>query len=183
MLLIAGCKGDNSVRQLPHLGNTPYQQDTILVTYATNPERALTLLDSALLLGNISDYRSQVIRAKIFSKSLVEQQLDYAIILRSRAIAARDKGNFAEALGYQTRYADLSKAVSDSLHRSEAHDYAARYHAYEQQLEIQEKEAEAERSHIVALPWLSSPCWPLASPSISSTRSASSMRRTEAWYA
>jgi len=76
---------------------------------------------------------------------------NYAIILRSRAIAAREKRNFAEAFGYQTRYADLSKAVSDSLHRSEAHDYAARYHAYEQQLEIQEKEAEAERSHIVSL--------------------------------
>jgi AraC-like DNA-binding protein len=76
---------------------------------------------------------------------------DYAIILRSRAIAARDKGNFAEALGYQTRYADLLKAVSDSLHRSEAHDYAARYHAQEQQLEIQEKQAEAEQFRIVSL--------------------------------
>ncbi|MBO5592285.1 MAG: AraC family transcriptional regulator [Prevotella sp.] len=76
---------------------------------------------------------------------------NYAIILRSRAIAAREKRNFAEAFGYQTRYANLSKAVSDSLHRSEAHEYAARYHAYEQQLEIQEKEAEAERSHIISI--------------------------------
>jgi len=385
VLLLTGCGDGKSVRQLPHLGNTPYQQDTIQVTYATNPERALTLLDSALLLGNISEYRGQVIRARIYSKSLVEQRQDsailickellghdsvrndpaeqenildlliatsrakpdyeqyihwatqkaelcqqqgqeterwrseadvgfemtrmdafivavkrkinalnaqrryeeviplaqrildrldhfeshikdyaedsyrlawndnpserdryldfsraqawgfmaiayshtqnpsltpnpspkgeesrylslakkylalfdnsgygktfsarrmispaqmalgmydealatydelehrmgsdtlnenYAIILRSRAIAAREKRNFAEAFGYQTRYADLSKAVSDSLHRSEAHDYAARYHAYEQQLEIQEKEAEAERSHIVSL--------------------------------
>ena len=404
LLTLVGCAGDNSVRKLPHLGDTPYQQDTILVTYATNPERALTLLDSALLLGNISQYRAQFIRAKIFSKSLVEQRQDsailicktllnhdsvrnepaeqenildlliatsrakpdyeqyihwatqkaelcqqqgeenerwrteadiglvmshlgqeneglakldeaishldapgsidrmdafivavkrkinalnalrrfdeviplgqcildrldhfeshikdyaedsyrlswsdnpserdryldfsraqawgfmaiayshiqnppkgqessylslakkylslfdnsgygktfaarrmiaparmalgmydealvtydelerrmgsdtlnedYAIILRSRAIAARDKGNFAKALDYQTRYANLSKAVSDSLHCSEAHDYAARYHAYEQQLEIQEKQAEAERSHIISL--------------------------------
>ena len=72
LLTLAGCgEGGKSVRQLPHLGDTPYQQDTILVTYATNPERALTLLDSALLLGNISEYRSQVIRARIYSKSLV----------------------------------------------------------------------------------------------------------------
>lgn len=49
------------------------------MVYATNPERALTLLDSALLLGNVSDYRAQFIRAKIFSKSLEEQQLDSAI--------------------------------------------------------------------------------------------------------
>ena len=400
------CGGDSpSVRQLPHLGNTPYQQDTILVTYATNPERALTLLDSALLLGNISEYRAQCIRARIYSKSLAEQRLDsaiiicktllthdsvrnvpteqeniydmliaasrvkhdleaylhwatlkaelcqkedqeterwrteadigylmtclgqideglhkldeaishldvpgsidrmdafivackrkinalsdlgrynevitlgqrildrldhyeqhakeyaedsyrlswsdhpndrdryldfsraqawgfiaqayssltpdpspkgegsnyqkareyltlfdnsdygktfmarrmiaptqmalgmydealatydeverrmgadtlnddYAVILRSRAIAAKAKGHTAEAFDFQTRYAALSKVVSDSLHRSEAHDYAARYHAQEQQLEIQEKQAEAERSHIISL--------------------------------
>ena len=395
LLTLTGCGEGNSVRQLPHLGNTPYQQDTILVTYATNPERALTLLDSALLLGNISEYRGQCIRAKIYSKSLMEQQQDsaililtsllthdsvrnnaaeqvniydmliaaarvkhdleaylhwatkkaelcqqqgeeterwrteadigyvmtrlgqideglhklddairrldipgsidhmdafivavkrkinalndlqrfnevitlgqrildrlnhyeqhakdyaedsyrlswsdnpndrdryldysraqawafmaqayannsaitkakdyltlfdnsnysktfmarrmiaptqmalgmydealttydevarrmagdtlnddYAVILRSRATAAHAKGYIAEALDYQMRYATLSKAVSDSLHRSEAHDYAARYHAQEQQLEIQEKQAEAERSHIVSL--------------------------------
>ena len=392
---LTGCGGGNSVRQIPHLGDTPYQQDSVLVTYATNPKRALTLLDSALLLGNISDYRSQFIRAKIYSKSLVEQQQDsailicksllshdsvrnnateqmniydmlistsrikydleaylqwatkkavlcqqqgeenerwrteadiglvmtqlgqideglakldeaisrldapgsidrmdafivavkrkinalndlyrytdviplaqrilerldhyeqhakdyaedsyrlswsdnpsdrdryldfsraqawgflahayahsdspqkakeylalfdnsgygktfmarrmiaptqvalgmydealttydeierrmagdtlnkdYATILRHRAIAARAKGHIAEALDFQTRYANLSKIVSDSLHASEAHDYAARYHAQEQQLEIQEKQAEAERSYIVSL--------------------------------
>ena len=395
VLTLTSCEEGNNVRHIPHLGDTPYQQDSILVAYATNPKRALTLLDSALLLGNISDYRGQFIRAKIYSKSLMEQQQDsailictallnhdsvrnepteqqnildmliatarakydneaylrwatqkaelcqqqgeeterwrteadigylmtrlgqvdeglakldesishldspgsidrmdayivackrkinalndlprydeiiplgqrildrldhyeqhakdyaedsyrlswsdhpsdrdryldfsraqawgfmaqayannsafqkakeylalfdqtgygktfaarrmiaptqlalgmynealatydeierrmgadtlnenYTIILRSRAIAARAKGYMAEALDYQTRYANLSKAVSDSLHRSEAHDYAARYHAQEQQLEIQEKQAEAERSHIISL--------------------------------
>ena len=394
LLTLVGCGDSKSVRKVPHLGNTPYQQDTVLVTYATNPVRALQLLDSALLLGNISDYRGQFIRAKIYSKSLVEQQQDsaililtsllthdsvrnnatereniydllitasrikhdleaylhwatlkaelcqqqgeeterwrteadigyvmtrlgqideglhklddaisrldgpgsidrmdafivavkrkinalndlqrfnevitlgqrildrldhyeqhakeykedsyrlswsdnpndrdryldfsraqawgflagaytssdaqkareylslfdnsgygktfmgrrmiaptqialgmydealatydevarrmaadtlnddYAVILRSRAIAARSKGRIAEALDYEIRYATLSKVVSDSLHRSEAHDYAARYHAQEQQLVIQEKQAEAERSHIVSL--------------------------------
>ena len=392
---LTGCGGGNSVRQIPHLGDTPYQSDTILVTYATNPERALRLLDSALLLGNISDYRGQFIRAKIYCKSLMEQRQDsailicksllthdsvrnnpteleniydmlittsrikpdyeaylhwatlkatlcqqqgeetehwrteadigflmthlgqideglaklddaisrldapgsidrmdafiiaikrkinalndlqryadviplaqrildrldhyeqhakdyaedsyrlswsdhpndrdryldfsraqawgflaqahaynstpqkakeylalfdnsgygktfmgrrmiaptqialgmydealttydeverrmagdtlnedYAIILHSRAIAARAKGRTTEALDLQTRYANLVKIVSDNLHASEAHDYAARYHAQEQQLEIQEKQAEAERSHIVSL--------------------------------
>ena len=405
LLVLGSCGDSKSVRQLPHLGDTPYQEDTVLVTYATNPERALTLLDSALMLGNVSDYRAQFIRAKIFSKSLAEQQLDsaiticktllvhdsvrnnpteqenlynmliacsrikhdleaylhwatmkaelcqkegeeterwrtegdigylmtrlgqideglqklddaishldhpgsidrmdafvvvckrkinalndlgryaeiiplaqrildrldhyeqhateyaedsyrlswsdnpndrdryldfsraqawgfmaqaysetlpqplpvrdgsgyqkaleylrlfdnssygktfmarrmiaptqmalgmydealatydeverrmagdtlnddYAVIPRSRAIAARAKGHIAQALDYQTRYATLSKVVSDSLHRSEAHDYAARYHAQEQQLQIQEHRAEAERFHIIAL--------------------------------
>ena len=395
LLTLVGCGDGKPVRQLPHLGDTPYQQDTILVTYATNPERALTLLDSALLLGNISEYRAQCIRARIYSKSLVEQRQDsailickellghdsvrndaaeqenildllittsrakpdyeqyihwatqkaelcqqqgqeterwrteadiglvmthlgqvdeglakldeaishldapgsidrmdafivackrkinalnelhrydeiitlgqrildrlnhyeqhakdyaedsyrlswsdhpndrdryldfsraqangfmaeanaminekakakehlarfdqsdygktftarrmiaptqmtlgmydealatyaelerrmaadtlnddYAIILRSRAIAAHTKNHYVEAYDYQTRYADLSKVLSDSLMKGKAHEYAARYHAYEQQLEIQEKEAEAERSHIISI--------------------------------
>ena len=81
LMVLAGCSDGKSVRQLPHLGDTPYQTDSILVTTITNPERALTLLDSALLLGNISEYRGQFIRAKIYSKSLVVQQQDSAIIL------------------------------------------------------------------------------------------------------
>ena len=81
LLTLVGCAGDKSVRQQAHLDDTPYQQDSILVTYATNPERALTLLDSALLLGNISQYRGQFIRAKIYCKSLMEQRQDSAILI------------------------------------------------------------------------------------------------------
>ncbi len=76
---------------------------------------------------------------------------DYALILRARSTAAQAKGHIAEALDYQKRYAELSKVVSDSLHKGEAHDYAARYHAQEQQLEIQQKEAQTKRMHIVIL--------------------------------
>lgn len=76
---------------------------------------------------------------------------DYATILHSRAIVARAKGRIADAYDYQTRYAHLSKVLSDSLHKSEAHEYAARYHDQEQKLEIQEKNAEAERLHLVSI--------------------------------
>ena len=81
VLAFVRCGDRSSVRHLPHLGDTPYQQDSILVAYATDPRRALTLLDSALLLGNVSDYRAQFIRAKIYSKSLVEQHQDSAILI------------------------------------------------------------------------------------------------------
>ena len=82
LLTVVACEGERpSARQLPHLGDTPYQADSILVTYANNPERALKLLDSALLLGNISDYRGQFIRAKIYCKSLMEQRQDSAILI------------------------------------------------------------------------------------------------------
>ena len=80
-LLLAGCDGRKPVRQITNLGDTPYQQDSILVTYATNPERALALLDSALLLCNISEFRGQYIRAKIYGKSLEELRIDSAITI------------------------------------------------------------------------------------------------------
>ena len=87
-LFVFGSCGDNRpVRQLPHLGDTPYQLDTILLAYAANPERALALLDSALLLGNVSEYRGQFIRAKIYCKSLAEQRLDSAILLCKELLA------------------------------------------------------------------------------------------------
>ena len=76
---------------------------------------------------------------------------DYAVILQSRATVAHAMGRQAEAYDYQRRYANLSKVLSDSLHASEAHDYAARYHDQEQQLMIQEKQAVAERLHIVGV--------------------------------
>ena len=79
--LATGCDDAKSVRHLPHIGNTPYQVDSILITYANNPERALKLLDSAVMLGNISEYRGKVIRAKIYSQSLKEQRQDSAILI------------------------------------------------------------------------------------------------------
>ena len=75
------CGRNNSARHIPNLGDTPYQADSVLVAYAYHPERALVMLDSALLLGNVSDYRAKFIRAKIYSKSLLKQRQDSAILI------------------------------------------------------------------------------------------------------
>ena len=75
------CGRNNSARHIPNLGDTPYQADSVLVAYAYHPERALVMLDSALLLGNVSDYRARFIRAKIYSKSLLKQRQDSAILI------------------------------------------------------------------------------------------------------
>jgi AraC-like DNA-binding protein len=74
---------------------------------------------------------------------------DYAVILRDRAIVARAKGHVGEAYNLMNRHANLVKVLSDSLHASEAHDYAARYHAQEQELKIQEAEAASRMKSII----------------------------------
>ena len=81
ILVFASCGRNNSARHIPNLGDTPYQADSVLVTYGYHPDRALVMLDSALLLGNINEYRAKFIRAKIYSKSLLKQRQDSAILI------------------------------------------------------------------------------------------------------
>ena len=80
-LAFVSCGSNNSARHIPNLGDTPYQEDSVLVAYGFHPDRALVLLDSALLLGNVNEYRAQFIRAKIYSKSLIKQRQDSAILI------------------------------------------------------------------------------------------------------
>jgi len=63
LLLLAACNRTPRGHQIKNLGDTPYQEDTIRMTYARNPERALALLDSAILLGNIDPYHALLARA------------------------------------------------------------------------------------------------------------------------
>ena len=87
---------------------------------------------------------------------------DYAVILRSRAIAAYARATapansqfsivnsqLKSAYDFQTRYADLSKALSDSLIKGKAHEYAARYHDQEQKLEIAQMNTESQRKTFI----------------------------------
>ena len=76
---------------------------------------------------------------------------NYIRQLRGRAEAAAARGDHKASQQYWRRHDLLSQAVNDQLQASEAHDYAARYHAYEQQLEIQQREAEATRNAILAV--------------------------------
>ncbi len=77
-----GCGKDAAnVRRFENTGNNPYHPDTIMVTYGTNPKRALQLLDSAVILGTIDDFNEKLIRATIYSRSLSEQHQDSALAI------------------------------------------------------------------------------------------------------
>ena len=73
---------------------------------------------------------------------------DYASILHDRAVAAEARGHHAQAYDYMSRHAALSKTLNDSLQAGEAHEYAARYHAQEQQLQIEREQAKSARKNI-----------------------------------
>ena len=51
----------------------------------------------------------------------------------------------ATLIDYRKRYDRLTQTLNDRLHRNQTHDYAARYHAQEQQMEIERQNAELTR--------------------------------------
>ena len=62
---------------------------------------------------------------------------NYSTILYNRAIAAEARGQYALANSYIKRHAELNRLISNQLQESKTNEYAARYRAQEQQMEIE----------------------------------------------
>lgn len=77
--------------------------------------------------------------------------LDYAKMLRGRAIAAKAKGNIAAASDYWQRYAELSDLLNNQLRESKAHEYAARYQLQEERLNTEREQAAKKRLGLIAM--------------------------------
>jgi len=81
-LLLTGCTGGGtSGKRVPQAGDTLYTEERAMAIYDSLPERALLILDSAEVVGNMTDYRAGLFRAKVLSKSTAMQQQDSAIII------------------------------------------------------------------------------------------------------
>ncbi len=79
-VLTAGCKGSSSERadggNVSHPSDTLYTQQAAMNIYGYQPVRALQIIDSAVIVGNISQMQGELCRARIFSSSLMREQLD-----------------------------------------------------------------------------------------------------------
>ena len=81
-LLLTGCTGGGtSGKRVPQAGDTLYTEERAMAIYDSLPERALLILDSAEVVGNMTDYRAALFRAKVLSKSTAMQQQDSAVII------------------------------------------------------------------------------------------------------
>ena len=67
----------------------------------------------------------------------------YAGILKDRAEEAKAKGRYVQAISHMERYTRLQNLLSEKRHESEAQEYAARYHAMEQDQKIREAQAQS----------------------------------------
>ena len=76
---------------------------------------------------------------------------NYTLILKDRADAAAAQGKPAEALSYMNRYAALQKELNRQLQESDAQEYAAKYHAQEQDRKIKNAEIKAARKDVIII--------------------------------
>ena len=76
--------------------------------------------------------------------------VEFATILRDRAMAAEMLGRHAEANRLHHAYETLTATLNDHLLEGKAHLYAARFHAAEQQREIERGRVRANRAAMVA---------------------------------
>lgn len=85
--LMTGCTGtgeDADTGDSPSKGrsafrngeDTIYTLDAAMNIYGYQPTRALQILDSAVIVGNISKFQADISRARIYSSSLMNDQLD-----------------------------------------------------------------------------------------------------------
>ena len=84
MLTIVGCteRGSHPYGEggrnghVPQPSDTTYTQQAAMAVYGYQPERALQIIDSAVIVGNLSEVRADVERARIYSMTQMKAQMD-----------------------------------------------------------------------------------------------------------
>ena len=74
-VLAAACSGPGK-RDLPVSNDTVYTEKAVLDIYGSDPQRALSMVDSGLLVGSIEPDRATLLRARVYCYSPDEWPLD-----------------------------------------------------------------------------------------------------------
>lgn len=88
LLVLFGCTG-KGIRSGESKGSsqptdTIYTEKAAMNIYGTQPERALQIIDSAELLGNLTEVKADYLRALVYSRSIESMQYDSAILIAER---------------------------------------------------------------------------------------------------
>ena len=70
---------DSEVKYKPQPGDTIYTADAALAIFDRNPERALIILDSAVIVGNLDEDLAKMLRAKVLCQSTTDLNFEEAL--------------------------------------------------------------------------------------------------------
>ena len=78
-ILMVGCTGkgkDSASSREPQASDTLYTWRAAMQVYGYQPERALQIIDSAVIVGNMSEVWADVNRARVYSMTQMNEQVD-----------------------------------------------------------------------------------------------------------
>jgi AraC-like DNA-binding protein len=88
LLSLTGCIGKGSHSDKKSIASQPsdtlYTEKAAMNIYGTQPERALQIIDSAELLGNLTEVKADYLRALVYSRSIESVRYDSAILIAER---------------------------------------------------------------------------------------------------
>ena len=76
MMMMVGCTGNGGTQQEEQPQDTTYTQKAAMRVYDYDPVRALQIIDSAVIVGNLSDWQADKNRARIYSQTRLRERLD-----------------------------------------------------------------------------------------------------------
>ncbi len=74
--VLIGCTNGGDIKAVTREGDSFYIRQAAMSIYAYQPIQALQILDSAVVVGNLSYWQADVFRARIYSSTLMGAQLD-----------------------------------------------------------------------------------------------------------
>ena len=135
-LLMVGCTGGSGTKHVPQASDTLYTEKAAMDVYAKEPERALEIIDSALIVGNVTKDRADLLRATVYSRAYEATRQDTAIVIGERLLngktaqddvafrqsvlevlvySARQLEDYELQLSYSTKLADAYRQQGDKV--------------------------------------------------------------------
>ena len=135
-LLMVGCTGGSGTKHVPQASDTLYTEKAAMDVYAKEPERALSIIESALIVGNVTKDRADLLRATVYSRAYEATRQDTAIVIGERLLngktaqddvtfrqsvlevlvySARQLEDYELQLSYSTKLADAYRQQGDKV--------------------------------------------------------------------
>ena len=122
--VLIGCTDskDGKTKNMLQPTNTIYTQQAAMAVYDYDPVRALQIIDSAVIVGNLSDWQADMNRARIYSQTRLRERLDS--LMHWPADARLDT---ARAIGERLlRHDSVKNSLEEQQNVLEVLAYAAR---------------------------------------------------------
>ena len=107
IMMMVGCTGNGGTQQEEQPQDTVYTQEAAMKVYDYDPVRALRIVDSAVIVGNLSDWRADKNRARIVCILLAVALAALAWYFRQMRIVKQKNRALVRQIDEALRYKEL----------------------------------------------------------------------------